>query len=366
MREFGVEVAKKEAEKLRSFLVQEKLLDPARKVLRQKEKIVFPVKGKKPMLGKKIRGHFPLARAVKKRFSANASRPRTLREALQGKLSQEELRFLPSSFDSLGDAIIVEIPPELRRREKIIGNALLEVNASAESVFVKTGAHSGVFRNEPVRLIAGKKKKFAFYREHGCVFRISIGKVFFSPRLATERKRIAGLIKDGEKIAVLFAGAGPFPIVFARNSGMRKAVAIELNPAAFRDMEKNIELNKAGEKIVPVFGDVKEFAGEHAGQFDRVAMPLPMGGENFLEDALVYLKPEGGIIHYYQFVPRTNPFELPLGQIRRACERLGMEFEIVFRRKVREYAPDIIQVVVDFRAWKKINEKKFGNSVPGK
>ena len=56
-------------------------------------------------------------------------------------------------------------------------------------------------------------------------------------------------------------------------------------------------------------------------------------------------------MHYYQFVPRDNPFEIPEVQIKAACETLGRNFEIVFERKVREYAPDIIQVVVDFRVW---------------
>src|SRR3989344_7688663 len=133
---------------------------------------------------------------------------------------------------------------------------------------------------------------------------------------------------------------------------MGSSVSIELNPAAVLDMEKNIALNKVGEKVIPVLGDVKALVSDYEGQFDRVVMPLPKGGANFLRDAIRYAKPSGGIMHYYQFVPRENPFEVPLGQIKYACEKEGKEFEVIFERKVRDFAPDIIQVVVDFRVWK--------------
>ncbi|VVC00135.1 tRNA (guanine(37)-N1)-methyltransferase Trm5b [uncultured archaeon] len=355
----GIKVAKADAQALHSFLVENGLLGMGERPMREKDFVVFP-------LAKKLnrKGLAEIGKAlsldserqlkiVSKKFSSAPHGDRTWREALEGKLPKKLMKSVPSSFDSLGNAAIIEVPDELEGRGKALGKALMEVNKSIESVFMKTGAHTGIFRNEPVKLVAGKKIEKAVYREHGCTFRISIGKVFFSPRLSTERRRISGLIKPGEEVAALFAGVGPFPIVFAKNSQMGKAVAIELNPVAVGDMKENIKMNKVEGRVEAVFGDVKALAEKpgYFGKFDRAVMPLPKGGESFLEDAIKYIKPSGGVVHYYQFVSRDDPYSVPHRQIEAACKSLGRKFEVLFERQVREYAPEIIQVVVDFRTW---------------
>ncbi|MBI4209975.1 MAG: class I SAM-dependent methyltransferase family protein [Candidatus Diapherotrites archaeon] len=353
MRTSGIAVQARQANGMHAMLAQKQVFDYGKKPLRRGGCVVFPLKKGAGKSAAAIARAFPGARLTRAEFTEREAKPRTIREALRKKLSAKELALVPSSFDLLGDVAIIELPKGIAKKAKKIGEALMRVNKSVESVYLKTGAHKGVFRSEPVRLVAGRRKKFATYREHGCVFRVSIGKVFFSPRLSTERKRIASLIMPGEKIAALFAGVGPFPIVFAKNSGMASAAAIELNPAAVDDMEENIRLNKAENKVEAVLGDVKGLSRDKnfAGLFDRAVMPLPKGGEDFLEDAIRYIKPSGGVVHYYQFVSRDDPYTIPLRQIAAACEKLGRKFGILFSRKVREYAPDTIQVVVDFRVF---------------
>ncbi|HLC92660.1 MAG TPA: class I SAM-dependent methyltransferase family protein [archaeon] len=351
MAVLGIESKKADAEKARKFLAENSLLLHGYAAAKTEVSISFATQKITPKMLAKLKKIANSAKVVKKNFKKTDFAPRTIKDALKGKLTPREMKFAPSSFDLLGDVAIIEVADELEGKEKILGQALLKVNTSVESVYLKTGAHAGVFRNEPVKFVTGKKKKFATYREHGCVFHITLGEVFFSPRLSTERIRIAKEIAAGEKIAALFAGVGPFPIIFAKNSRMSAAVAIELNPVAVEDMKENIKLNHVEGRVVAVLGDVKALAAEYEGQFDRVVMPLPKGGETFLEAAIRYAKPEGGIVHFYQFVPRENPFDVPFGQIRLACERTGRKFEIIFRRKVRDFAPDIIQVVVDFRVW---------------
>ena len=107
---------------------------------------------------------------------------------------------------------------ELEGKAKAIGEALLSLNKQFETVCMVTGQHKGLFRVQPVKVIAGKKNKKALYKESGCTFLVHLGKVFFSPRLGTERARISKLIKKGEVVGAFFAGVGPFPIVFAKNS----------------------------------------------------------------------------------------------------------------------------------------------------
>ncbi len=350
MGKTGIEVDGASAQGVHGFLLRKGLLDRESRVMRGKGKVIFPCRiGKKDFASmKKLAAS---AKLVSRNFEARESRPKNLKEALEGKLSKGKLKQLPRAFDLLGDVAIIEIPKKLEGVEKEIGKALMQVNNSVESVFAKTGAHEGVFRNEPVKLIAGKKKEFAAYREQGCTFRISLGKVFFSPRLSQERQRISGLITGGDKVAALFAGVGPFPIVFAKNSPMQSAVAIELNPQAVEDMRHNIIANKVEGKVEAVLGDVKELSHKYAGQFGRAVMPLPKGGENFLEDAIRYIRPEGGVVHYYQFVSRKSPFTVPLAQIKKACADAGRGFKILLKKKVRDYSAGTIQVVVDFRVW---------------
>lgn len=288
--------------------------------------------------------------AEKKRFASGskADRPRSLKEALETVLSAEEKKILVSGFDTLGNIAIIEIPEELEKKERLIGETLLKLNKNLETVCKKTGAHKGKFRVEPVKVIAGKKKLVASYKEFGCSFRIHIGKVFFSPRLSRERQRINALIKPGETIGAFFAGVGPFPIVFAKNSRMKKAVAIELNPVAVKDMEFNIRQNKVSEKVMPVLGDVKKVVPKkYRGLFDRVVMPLPKGAQDFFREALVSLNPKGGVIHFYAFAPAANPFEELENHLKSVAEKNGFSLRFSAEHQVRTFSKELIQVVLD-------------------
>lgn len=285
--------------------------------------------------------------------------PQSLKEALKGKLTEAEFGFLVSSFDSVGNVAIIEIPRELEKKERIIANALLSINPRFVTVAKKAGAHKGRFRAEPLKVLAGKKSLVAVYRESGCEFRIHLGKVFFSPRLGTERLRIAKLIRPGEVVGALFAGVGPFPIVFAKNSQMKKAVAVELNPVAVSDMLFNIEKNKVSEKVVPVLGDVnKVVTGKFRGAFDRICMPMPHGSEDFLDAALAGANPAGCTIHFYAFGPASDPFSLLKERIQSRCREKGLSCRFLLAKKVRSFSKEILQAVIDFRVNQKGREKK--------
>ncbi len=275
--------------------------------------------------------------------------PQNLKQALAGKLSKRESEKLRASFDTLGNIAIIEIPKELEKKQKIIGNALLRLNKNIKTVCKKTGAHKGKYRIEPVKIIAGEKNLLATYRESACTFQIPLGKVFFSPRLGTERLRIAREIKSGEVVGAFFAGVGPFPIVFARNSPMKKAIAIELNPTAVKWMQKNIILNKVSGRVEAVKGDVKKIVPrKFKGAFDRVVMPLPKGAESFLREAILSIRPQGGIVHFYAFVPASDPFSEPIKKISAAAKKLKKKVKVLFKRQVRTFSKETIQVVIDF------------------
>ena len=54
-------------------------------------------------------------------------------------------------------------------------------------------------------------------------------------------------------------------------------------------------------------------------KFDRVAMPLPKTGEDFLDSAISGLKP-GGWLHFYDF-QEQELFNDSTDKVQRACER---------------------------------------------
>lgn len=277
-------------------------------------------------------------------------KPRNLKEALEGKLSKEEMHYLRTSFDSIGNIAVIEVPPELEKKERLIGEAMLQVNPHFETVCKIAGAHKGDFRVQPVKVIAGKNNKMATYKESGCTLKVDLGKVFFSPRLSHERERTSKLIKKGEIVGAFFAGVGPFPIVFAKNSPMQKAIAIELNPHAVKLLKENIVLNRVQDKIEAVQGDVKKVAPKKfKGAFDRIVMPLPKGGEHFLREAIISIKPKGGVIHFYQFVPADDPYTAVADLIKRTAKKIGRKAKIIGKRMVRSYSPQTIQVVIDIK-----------------
>lgn len=347
----GVSVPAKKAQKIKKIVAEENLINYDSGVVGAQGTVIFPLSKKPSALQlKKMRSISREVKLVKRVFPQRKKKPKNLRSALESKLSKAEMKKLIASFDTVGDIAIMEIPEELIKKEKVIGNALLQVNKNVKVVCKKAGIHSGIYRVQKLKVIAGEQRTKANYTESGCKFKVTLDRVFFSIRLGTERLRIAKLIKKGEIVAGLFAGAGPFPIVFAKNSPMEKSYAVELNPLACKEMSENIELNKVEGKIEAIGGDVKKVVpAKLRGRCDRVVMPLPKGGESFLKEAIMCIKPSGGTVHFYQFVRKDNPYTESLERIKKAAEQAGRKSKILRKEQVRTFSPAIIQIVIDFK-----------------
>ena len=271
---------------------------------------------------------------------------RNLKDSLRGKLTKKEFAHAPRAYDSFGNIAVIEIPKELEKKKKIIGEALLNSSKRFETVCSIESEHEGKFRVQKVKVIAGKRNSIATYREAGCTFSVPLGKVFFSPRLGPERLRIAKQIKNGEEVGCWFSGVGPYPIVFSKNSPMKSAVAIELNPVAHKYALKNAELSKV-KNVEFVRGDVKRQHKKHRRAFDRIAMPLPHTGYQFLKEAFFSIR-KGGTIHFYEIVVKGD-MKTPQGQIRDAAKRAKRKIRIVRKKRVRVFSPTKEQVVFDIK-----------------
>lgn len=281
-----------------------------------------------------------------------------LRDALKGHIPDELLGLVPASFDIIGSrgnsVAIIEIPDELKPYKRIIGEKLIEIHKSVKTVYMKVGERTGDYRVRELELIAGVETREVLHREHGYVLKLDVTQVYFSPREATERQRVASKVRPGEIVVVMFAGVGPFAIAIAKKQPMvSKVYAIEINPVAYKYMVENIRLNKLEEKIMPILGDVRVEAPKLAGIADRVIMPLPKGAYLFLHEAFMCLKSPGGVIHFYFWDREESLFQRGFEIVRKEAELEGYNAQLLEARVVAPYAPRVYKVVFDVLITKK-------------
>ncbi len=270
---------------------------------------------------------------------------KNLREALKGKLTGDELKRL-RAFDIVGNIAIIKLPDELLPKKHLIGQALMQVHAHIRTVLRQVSAVSGEFRTRELEVIAGEPRTETIHQEHGCKFKTDLAQAYFSPRLATERLHIARLVEPGEVITNMFAGVGCYSIVIAKHSEASKVYSIDKNPRAVEHMRDNIRVNKVAARVVPIQGDARDMVRRYLkGRANRVLMPLPEFARDFFDVALLALKPEGGVVHFYDFGEEPDLFGPSLEFAREAAgER---KVELIGKRVVRSYAPKVYHVVLD-------------------
>ncbi|MCX8171624.1 MAG: class I SAM-dependent methyltransferase family protein [Candidatus Bathyarchaeota archaeon] len=274
-----------------------------------------------------------------------------LKDRLTGFLEPSEIKMLYKSFDIVGDIAILKIPERLEGKGEVIAEALMQIHRNVKTVLCQVGPVSGDLRLRELRWLRGEKRFETIHKEHGCLFKVDLSKCYFSPRLSYERMRIARQVKSGEVIVNMFAGVGCFSIIIARHSGAKKVYSIDINPAAIHYMRENINLNRVENVVEAILGDSKEIIlSRLTGAVDRVLMPLPEKAYEYLDYALMALKPTGGIIHYYDF-EHTKKGEDPIAnvadKVSKKLSDLGVAFNISLARIVRTVGPRWFQVALD-------------------
>lgn len=209
---------------------------------------------------------------------------------------------------------------------------------------VKLGRIKGLKREPEVEVLIGEGTE-TIHRENHCLFKLDVSKIMWSKGNTTERKRITGLVKEGETVIDLFAGIGYFSIPMAVHSPAEKIYSIEINPTAYAYLCENITLNHVSNKIEPLMGDCRKLAP--VGVADRVLMGYIGNTHHYLDVALKALKEDGGVIHYHESVPDNLKFIRPVKRVEDAAK--GFEVNILNKRIIKQYSPGVYHVVVD--AW---------------
>ena len=253
---------------------------------------------------------------------------------------------LYGAFDQIGNIIILRIPDSLLQKRKVIGEVLLDKVKTARSVYAQSSPVEGDFRIRKLELLAGEDKTETEYKEHGCRFKVDVEKTFFSPRLSTERERIAELINEGETIINMFGGVGMFSIVAAKKKKCH-VYNIDINPDAARLCSENILLNKLKGTVESIEGDATKVIEEKLLETgDRVLMLLPERSDEFLDSAIKAAKKKA-IIHYYCHIHAEKKDQVASLAPQHFLSVVKVKSEILGAKIVRPVGPRFYQAVVD-------------------
>ena len=277
----GLKVRKIDGEETRKKLIQRGILDRRYRIKNLGDYLVFPI-------SKRIDGDI-----VEMEFELLEKRDR-----------------YDFKFEMIGDIAIIEdkYDPSILKRKNI------------RSVYRKTGDTEGIYRIKKYEYVAGEKNTETIHKEYGCRYMLDIRKVYFNPRLATERYRVAEKVRDGERILDMFAGVGPFSILIAKKKNV-EIHSIDINPDAFYYLKKNIEINKV-RNVFPYLGDCREIVKELP-DFDRIIMNLPKSSLDFMDTALNKIK-KNGIIHLYSIKQKEE-----------------IKYNVIDIQKVKSYSPRV-------------------------
>lgn len=334
----GLRVPKNRAEEAKKYLAMAKLTDYNYRVIGDSKFIYFPLRAGSGRIPAGIGG----ARVVEMAFAKAHDRQDV--GSVMASLGVDRESYA-GGYDRVGDIAVVSAKD--RKTALKLAKVIMASNSSIKTVLSKGGPVSGVYRTRKYVYVAGKKNFVGTYRENGCVFNVDLRKSFFSPRLAFERDRISRLVKKGENVMVMFAGVGPFAIEIAKRRKDANVVAIELNRDAYRNMLENIRLNKAV-NVEARLGDVHKIAKEYRGFADRIIMPLPMDSSRFLDSVAIAAR-HGCVVHYYAFGDKDDAFRAGASMLKEFFSKKGMDGRLLFKRVVRPYSANEVEIVLDFQ-----------------
>ena len=327
-----IRVPRSEAEKARRTVIDAGMLDLDYRIGSEDGFILIPVKGD-------VDGY----ETAEAELRPQERHITDYREAVKG--IPDGLRgSLPSSFDIVGDIIIMKFPDELVPYESNIGEALLEATPNIRAVF-SDGGVKGEFRIRELNRIAGKGDAVTIHKENGVRLKTDPSVVYFNPRLSGERARVASLVRPGEVVIDMFAGVAPFGCVICRNSRADRVYSIDLNPECLPFAEENARLNKI-DNLFPMTGDSTVII-KGLPPADRIVMNLPQMADAFLPDALAHIKPEG-TVHMHMVLERDEVEDYKKSITDRMAEK-GFAIRIESCIELKNYSPTKGVYVFDIR-----------------
>ena len=325
----AVRVPRAEAEATRRRLLELDALRIDLNVAKEGDDVIFPVLDSCEL---------PRLPTVQWEFESRDVRP----AGYQGLLPASLRPLAPRAFDQVGDIVVVKVPPELQSQRTAIGDALLRFH-KARAVFHDRGVKDP-FRVRDLERIAGAGEPLTAVHENGVRLWVDLSKAYYSPRLASERARVADVVEADEHVVDLFGGVAPFGIQAALKGA--HVDSIDINPDAVALARRNVNESKVEDRVRLHQGDARQVATT-LGPADRILMNLPHGASAFLDVAAKLAKPTA-TVHYHEIL-RNDRIEARQGELVQELQRLGRLARVTNVRVVRNYSPEESHMVFDVR-----------------
>ncbi|XP_012273475.1 tRNA (guanine(37)-N1)-methyltransferase [Orussus abietinus] len=280
----------------------------------------------------------------------------------------------PTSYSQVGHVLHLNLREAQLPYKELIGQVYLDKVSHCRTVVNKTANIDAEFRNFSMEVLAGDLDTVVEAKENGCVYRLDFSRVYWNPRLGTERCLVTSTLEPGDVLYDAFAGVGPFAIPAARKGAV--VLANDLNPDSYHWLQQNTKINKLKGETKLFCKDARAFLKEDVAKHlverrrsgekgcEHVVMNLPERALEFLDVFQDWLGPEevrmvctplevAPIVHLYCFVRPGrdgDPGEVALKKVE---ERLGYELklpgQVLEVRFVRNVAPGKEMMRVSFR-----------------
>ena len=342
MKSKAIELRPEKTEKVRKYLIKNSLIRRDLKIKRKSGFVYIPIKSQ----DNKINSY----KVVKEEFIKIEKKPKNLSDIVLIPNNLKEK--LPKSYDIIGDIALIKIDSELLGYKSEIGNSLLKINKNLHTVCLVKPI-KGEYRTRNVEIIAGENKSITEHTEYGLKFLVDIKKTYFSPRLATERKRVADLVKTGEIVVDMFAGVSPFSIMIAKYANPKIIYSVDKNKYAVKYGEENIKKNNFLDKIEVIHSDAKNISklfGKKGIKADRIIMNLPFSAHLFFKNALELIK-SSCVIHYYDILKDEN-MQKRIIKLKKIAKELDISLTKINIKKIKTYAPREFYIGIDIKAKK--------------
>lgn len=256
---------------------------------------------------------------------------------------------LPSSFDIIGDILLLKLSQPLLSYKHQIGAALLHYHKHIKVVALGAPVQ-GEHRLRTIEIIAGEQRTHTVHKEFGINLYVDIQKTYYSPRLGNEHYRIAQLVKPQETIVDLFTGVGPFPIMIAKHATPHHIYAIDNNPDAITLAQKNIQRNKVQHIISLHQGDAASIINllpkDHP-PITRIIMNLPFLAYQYFPQALTIAHTTCRI-HYYEILT-SETLKERIQTLTTTAQQQGYALEVMQKNIIKSYSPREIYIGIDIR-----------------
>ncbi len=311
----AIKVEKRNAEKVKKELIKNGLLVTSLKVKRDDKFVYFPVTKKCKY------GEF-----IEKMDFEEKEKSYIEMAKIEG------IEIDSISIDFIGDIAIIRLPEHLMNVKEKIANFIMQSNKNAKAIFLDKGIFDE-YRLRKLEFVAGENRTETVHKEYGIKIMLDVARVYFSPRLATERMRVAKEIEEDAIIIDMFAGVAPFSLIMAKYAKPEKIYAIDKNPHAIKYAKINVEMNGMNNAIEVIEGDASRVIKKlpHA---NHIIMNLPHRSFEYLPYAIE----KGDIIHYYEIIERGKE-EKRKEDIIKLCRNYGYNVKIKNVHVVGSYSP---------------------------